>query len=101
MENWKVLKCHDCDTEELYYEYNDSKTEEKKCEHCNDIRSTIQYHNIDKADFILEIIGLELENANWHSVTSVPNDLYNEITKGNNDAELARKIAKVFYNAIW
>ncbi|MGE7840708.1 hypothetical protein ACQKNX_07945 [Lysinibacillus sp. NPDC093712] len=100
MDGWKILKCHNCNSDELYYERGEVSAEERICDSCSYLRTAINYDDIDKADHILEIIGAELENANWHSACEIPYELYNEITGGKDDLELARKIAKVFYKNI-
>lgn len=43
------------------------------------------------ADFIVQIIGSELENANWHRVNGIQDEIYSNLVKAGVDKMIAAK----------
>lgn len=98
MEDYKLIRCPHCDDECIGY--GDGH---ELCEKCGSINEVTDYKDITNADVILEIVGAELENANFHTIESLPRDIFDSIKKHikpDDYAVVARDISETIYRVI-
>lgn len=105
MENFIQVLCQNCKISQVGYIAVDEKIDDeyKKCEECGVENKIVKFNDIVDEDMILEIVSLELENANHHSSTSLPKDIFESIkdfVEPIHHADVARKIANAIYNTI-
>lgn len=88
--------------------HNQKELHEDTMDHCdecdkNNIR-IIKFEDIKDADWIIELIGNELEDINQHSITDFPDKIFDAVTSVFDKKLLKRnhmsiKIAKKIYEA--
>lgn len=105
MENYIQVKCSKGCASYTSYAHppNDPDEEDLICVECGSENIIHEFKNMTDVDTILEIAGEELENANYHSITDLPVDIWEAIKSyipADKQPDVARGIAKAFHNSI-
>lgn len=105
MENYVHIECLKCTYS--FNEYIDNHyshvSDFEVCEHCGSVNQITKFNEIKDTDAILDIIGEELENANYHSFTSLPMcifDVVKDFAKPEDHVNLARRIALAIHEGV-
>lgn len=106
MKNHFQQICSVCNVNQVNYipNYNDGKIEEEdiNCDFCGKPYKIIMFENMTDIDLIIEVAEMSLENLNRHSITGLPQDIWNSIKddlamfSDEHKAKIARNMVMTF-----
>ena len=99
--DWLVIHCQDCDEKKYLYKTVDVKMEDCYCDKCNSTNYKFLKEDDMSAQDFVTILGNELEDANYHSFTNVPENLLTILQKADIEEDKCRVVMKEFSEMLW